>query len=515
MASIAESENFVRFNPSIFAYAKFLFFFLMILPILYLGNIVMVLSSSPFYANDFINVLLVSLFFFVFLILLEYRLSKELVPYTLIIESEQIKFKFLGITFKSVSLNTLYLVEELDGSTIFSSILGTSYYFVLYTLDKKIKIPLRKYKNIGLTDYFATLSYSKTDKVIKYYYGHTRGGKLNLLWSDPSGKLSLFLVGLLLFFYLWGAFSNFIFPPDPLIANAGYLKNPIYQFAFDNRYRNFAVDQPPGANFWLGSDFLGRDLFSRLVYATFYTINIAGLTAILVVSLGLFFGIIAGLSDGVVDTIIVNVANGLYLIPPFAIWMFATSFSGGLRNKIPGGFFIQTFLVLALIMWGSPSKVIRQEIKSIKNEEFILVQRTMGSSGFRIFRKHILPNLFPVIILLLITSLVDFVVIAVTISVLLGLESTLMWGSDIGYRLDPAFYKQTIYDLVVLDSTIWITLALFGLLLFTDVLKDVLDPRFRTVNKQEDNFIVREIFVEPSEQELESLGKTNERSPSL
>ncbi|RMG30871.1 MAG: ABC transporter permease, partial [Methanobacteriota archaeon] len=407
-----------------------------------------------------------------------------------------------GIIYRKALIKNIYfpfeelkLVEVTENSSVFSFLLGTRYEINIFTLNHSLSLSSRYFTNgAKLQEIASLLSIFYDDSLIRFFTKRKRQPIFRKLITDPGGFVGFALMLVILFFYLWGAFSHIVFPPFNFsVPKAGILKNPTYQFAFDDRYRELAIDRPPDSEFWFGTDFVGRDIFSRLVYSTFYTITVVFIGALIPTVIGSSLGILSGFFGGPTDKVLQSLADSLMLIPPFALWMFAIALPRDLfkfdlfgnpqlhfEYTLPGAFYFQAFVILGGLYWAMPFRVVRQEVLSIKEEEFVQVQFVLGSSNFRILRKHIIPNLLPPIIIMLLTLFIEFIVVAVSISIAIGLEGDLIWGSDISRRLDPGYYKQTLEDYFLLWSTLWIGTTIFGLSLFTDALKDALDPTART-----------------------------------
>ena len=236
------------------------------------------------------------------------------------------------------------------------------------------------------------------------------------------------------------------------------------------------------------------DFFARIVFGTYFTLNIVIVVTLLTVALAVVFGTISGyigtpisgertssLSKvgSVLDQLITGLMDMLLAVPPFAIWMFATSLVGKIRSGFTGGYYLQAFLLMVPFVWASPARIIRSEVQSLKKQEYIHAEVVYGATGGRILWKHIFPNLLPLIMAVAISTLVDFLVVTLTISVILPGEGSLIWGSDIGLRLNSDYYpSQSIFDPYLWRASLWFTIIILGLILFTDTLKDVLDPRY-------------------------------------
>ncbi len=491
---VTKDQGSLTFKHSLWAFFYKVIAFLLGLVGLFSFLAVNFLFQSPQFAQFFFKEGISFLFLGIFSLLISYRLFK--LPFGMItIDSDGISYK-KGLLFKSkFPYSKLKLVEVIENSSIFSFVIGTKYEVDIFSLDRSLSFSTRYFSNgAKLQEIASLLSLFYDDSLIRFFTKRKRQPIFRKLITDPGGFVGFALLLVILFFYLWGAFSHIVFPPFNFsVPEAGILKNPTYQFAFDDRYRELAIDRPPDGEFWFGTDFVGRDIFSRLVYSTFYTITVVFIGALIPTIFGSSLGIISGFFGGPLDKTLQSVADSLMLIPPFALWMFAIALPRDMfkfdlfgnpnlhfEYTLPGAFYFQAFIILGGLYWAMPFRVIRQEVISIKEEEFVQVQFVLGSSNFRILRKHIIPNLLPPILIMMLTLFIEFIVVAVSISIAIGLEGDLIWGSDISRRLDPGYYKQTLEDYFLLWSTLWIGTTIFGLSLFSDALKDALDPTART-----------------------------------
>jgi peptide/nickel transport system permease protein len=150
--------------------------------------------------------------------------------------------------------------------------------------------------------------------------------------------------------------------------------------------------QPPGAEFLLGSDELGRDLFSRLLYGARISLVIGFVAQGVAISIGIVLGLIAGWSGGWVDDLIMRITDVFFAIPGLMfliVWV--TIF-----EPSP----VSIFLALGLISWPSNVRMMRGQVLGVKELDYVMSARALGASTARILFVHILPNaIAPMVVL--------------------------------------------------------------------------------------------------------------------
>jgi len=174
--------------------------------------------------------------------------------------------------------------------------------------------------------------------------------------------------------------------------------------------------ESPSANFWFGTDNLGRDSFSRILYGGRVSILVGVAVALIVGTLGTTVGVIAGYFGGFVDSALMRVTDTLLALPFLMIVI--------VLARILGDGVWDIVLVLSLFGWMTLARIIRGQVLSLKEREFVEAARALGTPNRRVITRHLLPNLVGVIT----------VNVSLTVAVAILAESTL---SFFGLGIDP------------------------------------------------------------------------------
>lgn len=228
-----------------------------------------------------------------------------------------------------------------------------------------------------------------------------------------------------------------------------------------------SANQKPNSEYWFGTDTIGHDFLSRVMYGT-RTSLIVGFSAVGVACLiGLPLGLIAGLRGGFADFVILRIIEVMTAFPGilFAIFLLAIRGSG-LGNVV---------LVIGITGWVTICRLLRAQILSLREQEFVMAARAMGTSEFTIAVRHVLPNALAPLIVAISLAIPTAIFAEAGLSFLgIGInEPTPSLGKMVA---DSAAYIQINWHLA-LFPTLAIALAMLGFTFVGDGLRDALDPR--------------------------------------
>ncbi|MBN2040249.1 MAG: ABC transporter permease [Spirochaetes bacterium] len=226
---------------------------------------------------------------------------------------------------------------------------------------------------------------------------------------------------------------------------------------------------PPNSDFLLGTDIQGRDTLSRLIYGTRTALLVGFVTVAIAATIGNVLGLMAGFFGKAVAMIIMRIMDTVMCFP-FLIFalVLAAVLGGGIQNVI---------IALSISLIPGFARVMNGLTLSIKENDYILAERSMGASNFRIMFKHILPNAMPTMIVLITLQLGTLILAEAALSFLgIGIQPPgAAWGSMIndGYRF------LLTNPILSFAPGLAIMIVVFAFNMIGDGLRDALDPRLR------------------------------------
>jgi len=233
-------------------------------------------------------------------------------------------------------------------------------------------------------------------------------------------------------------------------------------------YQNLELGaQPPSSNFLLGTDTLGRDLFSRILYGARVSLLVGFVATGVALIIGVSWGIIAGYFGGKIDSVMMRIVDVLYGLP-FIIFII-------LLMVIFGRNIWLLFAAIGAVEWLTMARIVRGQVLSIKNQEYVLAAQAMGVTNMQMFRKHIFPNILGPIAVYATLTIPQVMLLEAFLSFLgLGIQPPMSsWGTLIRYGVE----SMEEYSWLLIYPGLTFTITLFALNFFGDGLRDALDPK--------------------------------------
>jgi oligopeptide transport system permease protein len=224
---------------------------------------------------------------------------------------------------------------------------------------------------------------------------------------------------------------------------------------------------PPSVDHWLGTDYLGRDLFTRILYGGRISLMVGFAATTVSLLIGVLYGATAGFLGGRIDMLMMRLVDILYALP-FTIFVIILMVFFG-RN------IILLFVAIGAIEWLTMSRIVRGQILSLKEKEFVEAAVSMGLSKRQILLKHLIPNTLGPIIVYTTLTIPNVMLLEAFLSFLgLGVQPPM---SSWGLLIHDGAEQMEQFPWLLLYPSLALSLTLFSLNFLGDGLRDALDPR--------------------------------------
>ncbi|MGP8321233.1 MAG: nickel ABC transporter permease subunit NikC [Methanosarcinaceae archaeon] len=276
---------------------------------------------------------------------------------------------------------------------------------------------------------------------------------MSLYLKLKKDKPAMLGIVIIVFFTLIAIFAPYIVPHDPLELN------------LEERLLSPSVDHP------MGTDNLGRDVLSRVIYGTRVSLSMSAAVVTIIMVLGITIGTVAGYFGGVIDDVIMRVVDVLLAFPSIIL---ALVIAGLLGPSL-----MNVMIALGAIWWVGYSRIVRGSVLSIKEKEFVEAARAMGCSDTYIVRRHILPNVLSPVIVLATLDMGHIILSIAALSFLgLGAQPPIPeWGTMLN---EGKPFMESASHLMIFPGLMIMT-AVLAFNFIGDGLRDALDPRMKEI----------------------------------
>lgn len=275
--------------------------------------------------------------------------------------------------------------------------------------------------------------------------------------SILGSKKALFGVVVVLFVVVCALFSPWLAPYDPGAQNLVMRMRPPFSTTANGNFHLF------------GTDHLGRDVLSRIIYGARVSLLVGVAVAFVASLLGVVLGLVAGYFGRAVDAVIMRLCDIQLALPPILLAIAVLAITGSSLSNV--------VLILALTQWVAFARVVRGATLAEREKEYVLAARALGLGAQRIIFRYILPNVFASIIVIATFSIAQTIIAEAALSFLgLGLPAAVpSWGRMLA---EGRTYLSIAWWLVTIPG-LFITLAVVGINLLGDWLRDYLDPKLK------------------------------------
>ena len=289
------------------------------------------------------------------------------------------------------------------------------------------------------------------DEIKNKFISHHIGSLFKEIFGSGTGIITFIGATILIFFLILAIFAPQIAPYNPTVRVSRSLR-------------------PPNDTFIFGTDNLGRDVFSRVIYGARIALTIAFIAVLIAAAIGIPLGLISGYIGGILDRIITLIMDAIYSFPGLILAIAIAAVLG------PGIFNIS--ISIAVVYAPTYYRVIRNQVASIKDELYVEAARAIGARNVVILLRYILPNVLPSIVVVLSMNLADAIMTEAGLSFLgLGIAPpTPDWGFDLSngqrFVLSKAWWGLLYPGLAII-------MIVLGFSMFSEGINEYLNPTIK------------------------------------
>ncbi len=227
----------------------------------------------------------------------------------------------------------------------------------------------------------------------------------------------------------------------------------------------------PRPGHWLGSDELGRDTLTRLVYGARVSLGVGFLTVAMALTVGATVGLVAGFYGGLIDDVLMRIVDTVLSIP--SIFLFI------LMSILFRPTAVTLAMIIASVGWGSITRLVRGEVLSVRNRDFMMATRSIGARDLRLILRHLLPNVLPVMIVYASFSVGQVILVEAALDFLgLGIRPpTASWGNMLTNA--QTYFFHSAWLVIFPGFAIFVTVLAANI--FGNAVRDAFDPRLKNL----------------------------------
>lgn len=300
---------------------------------------------------------------------------------------------------------------------------------------------------------------------------------------DKRAMGSVIILAFFVFIAIFGPFIYQHIGGDYQSALNGTVPSTVYHnFSHQELQRQ---DELPSAQYWLGTDDLGRDIFARLMQGLLVSIAVAVVVEIVDIVFGIFIGVLAGFYGGWIDQFLARFTDVMFAFPGLLFVILLTGILGTKADQVLGGLpvigangnarLLLVSLALAFTIWPLMARYVRGQTLQLKEQQFIEAARTSGTSDVRIILRHIVPNLFSIVVIASTLNIANTIIGEAGISLLgLGVQPP---GSSIGLMISDGLSLLDTHPWEALLPSAVLAIIVLCFSFIGDGLRDAFDPR--------------------------------------
>lgn len=233
----------------------------------------------------------------------------------------------------------------------------------------------------------------------------------------------------------------------------------------------YKIESSPEGTHWLGTDELGRDMFSRLLYGGRVSLAVGIFASLAEIAIGVSLGSVAGFYGGAVDSVIMRITDIIMCFPFFVVAIALAAMVGPSMTNL--------IFIIAILEWTKIARIVRAEILSLKNRDYIKAARSLGLGNIRIIIKHVLPNTFASIMVFSTLAIANGILTEAALSFLgLGVRPPQpSWGNMLAAAQSMRVLQYEWWMWIPPGMMVFITVISINFL--GDGLRDALDPKLK------------------------------------